>query len=221
MKSPLALLLAAGAVLGVAGLRARAQDIPAPPSSVTVTTARPAPGITLDFPGGTIDQFIAALASSRANFNVVAQPADLGAILPPLSVRHANTFAFAQALDSLLQVDGLTLGGEWSSNVFTIEKLPADAKGGPATLTQSCQLSLELKQQSLDSILDAIRTAWTLDPAHNPDALRLKFHPATQLLLISGPPDAVRIALNVIHHLSVPPAEDEKPDRLAPAPVRH
>jgi hypothetical protein len=220
MRSPPASLLAvaAAAFVLVNPNALPADDNPLPRSTATLTTARPPPGVTLNFPGGTLAQLIAALANSGSNFNLIGEPGDLSATIPPLSVRNANTFAFAQALDSLLQADALTLGGDWSSNVFTVEKRPADEKGASGTLTQSCQLSPELKLQPIDAIVDAIRSAWALDPAHDPKALRLQFHPATRLLLISGPPEGVRIALNVIRHLSVPPPEDESSERL-PAPA--
>jgi hypothetical protein len=211
--------LAAVAAFGLVALPARAaMDNPIPRSTATLTTERPHPGITLDFPGGTVAQLVAALANSGCGFNLIGQPGNLTAAIPPLSLRNANTFAFAQALDNLLQADGMTLGGDWSSNVFTVEMRPPDEKSARGSLTQSCQLSPELKLQSLDAILDAIRSAWALDPAHDPASLHLKFHPATQLLLISGPPEAVRIALDVVRHLTAPPAEDGKSERL-PAPV--
>jgi hypothetical protein len=219
MKSPPTSVLTAVAALGLVALAARAaEDNPLPRSTATLTTGSPPPAVTLNFPGGTVAQLIASLASSGSRFNLIGEPGDLAAAIPPFSIRNANTFAFAQALDNLLQADGLTLGGDWSSNVFTVEKRPADDKSARGTLTQSCLISQELKAQSIDAIVDAIRTAWALDPAHDPSALHLKFHPATQLLLISGPPEAVRIALNVVRHLTVPPAEEEKSERLS-APV--
>jgi hypothetical protein len=219
MKSLPISVLAAFAAFGLIAFPARAaEDNPLPRSTATLTTGRPPARVTLDFPGGTVAQLIASLASSSSSFNLIGAPGDLAAAIPPFSLRNANTFAFAQALDNLLQADGLTLGGDWSSNVFTVEKRPADEKSAGGALTQSCLLSQELKVQSIDAILDAIRTAWALDPAHDPSALHLKFHPATQLLLISGPSEGVRIALNVVRHLTVPPAEDETSERLS-APV--
>lgn len=219
MKSLPIPLLAAIAAFGLVALPARAAlDNPLPRSSATLTTGTPPAVVTLDFPGGTLAQLIALLGNSGSSFNLIGEPGELVAALPPLSVRNASTFAFAQALDTLLQADGLTLGGDWSSNVFTVAKRPADEKSAGGALTQSCLISQELKVQSIDAIVDAIRTAWALDPAHDPKALRLKFHPATQLLLISGPPEGVRIALDVVRHLTAPPAEDGKTERL-PAPV--
>jgi hypothetical protein len=216
MKSLPIPFLAAVAALGLFAPPARATlDNPIPPSTATLTTGRPPAAVTLDFPGGTVAQLIALLGNSHSSFNLIGEPGDLAASLPPLSVRNASTFAFAQALDNLLQADDLTLGGDWSSNVFTVEKRPADEMSAHGNLTQSCLISQELKLQSIDAIVDAIRTAWALDPAHDPSALRLKFHPATQLLLISGPPEGVRLALNVVRHLTVPPAQDEKTERLS------
>jgi hypothetical protein len=188
-----------------------------PRSSVTFTTETPPAGISLDFPGGTIAQLAAALISSGTDFSLVGEPGDLAAALPPLYVRNVNTFAFAQTLDSLLRADGLTLGGDWSSHLLTVEKRPPEPKNGPPTVTQSCQLSQELKVQSINAILYSIRVAWALDPSHVPYKLRLQFDPATQLLLISGPPESVRISLNVIRHLTVPPAPEETFERLPPA----
>jgi len=230
LRAPLrfaAIAIAAGA-LGV-----RAEDAPPPPpppsafrfplspSTASLTTPKPPPTVSVDFPGGTIAQLVAVLTKSGSGFNLIGDSDDLTTVLPAISVQNANVYDFAQALDAILRPHGLSLGGDWNSNIFAVEKRQAEVNRGPGDLTRSYPLTDELKTHSLDEIEAAVRAAWQLDPTHDAKALRLLFDAATKLLLISGPPEAVHIAFDVIGHISAPRPDDGKPDRLPPAAERH
>lgn len=153
--------------------------------------------ITIDFPGGPASALVAALSKTdRENgFNVIAEKADLAVELPPFSVRNADPNALAYALNGILQPRGYTLApsirtATMHANVFTLRKpTPYEMDQRLISDLQSFQLAPYLANQSVDDIIGAIRTAWELDPARSPTALRLKFHPPTGILLVSTPRD--------------------------------
>jgi hypothetical protein len=166
--------------------------------------------ITIDFPGGTLSELLASLASpGNGTLNVVGEKADLGVDIPSFSIRNAEPAALASALNRVLGPKGLNLdqsqSGNHSNAVYVLAKWRS-AQSGP-TLFESFQLAPFLENQKVDDIVGAIRAAWELTPGNKPDALQLKFHPATTLLLASGDPRAVDVARKVISTLQRVPAE--------------
>ena len=57
---------------------------------------------------------------------------------------------------------------------------------------------------------------WELDPAHDPKALNLKFHPGTSILLVSGSTDAIMVTQSVIGQLKRNPEVLPKPEQKSP-----
>ena len=100
------------------------------------------------------------------------------------------------------------------SFVGVVEKIPANEKA-PAPQLQflSFQLAPFLQSQSVNDIVEAIRTAWELDPSHTSEMLHIKFHPGTSILLVSGPQEAINIARNVLIELKRPPEQKATPDK--------
>ena len=190
------------------GLSAVAAEPAASSTNPTATAvSRPAASlINLDFPGGTVAELVATTAKTEGGtFNLIGEKADMAAELPPFSLRNAEPQALAVALDSLLKARGLEVGG--SSNLFVLRKRShPEAPAAPKNFVESFPLTSQLEFQSVDDIVDAIRMAWQLDPAHDPAALRLKFHPATKLLFVSGTGEAIGLAHSVIINLKQPPS---------------
>lgn len=197
---------------------ARASGLDQPPRLVTV-----------DFPGGTAAALIAAIAraNGESGFNVVGEKVDLAIELPPFSVRNADPGALAFALNGILQSRGYILSANYrvlpgQSSVFTLRKLfPHEVQQDPRLLPQfqSFQLATYLEQQSIDDIVGAIRAAWELDPSQKADALRIKFHPATGVLLVSGPSQGIVVVQSVLGQLrrsAEKPARD--PNVFVPSP---
>src|SRR5438067_12749482 len=61
--------------------------------------AEKATHISVDFPGGSIAQFIKSLpASTNGSFNIIGEQADLTMALPPFSIRDASPMVLASAL---------------------------------------------------------------------------------------------------------------------------
>lgn len=219
---PLAVLVAAPLMT----LAAPPSTPPIPPQTADPAAAdkpKSAPSaphtlLTIDFPGGSLAQFVAKVSESGATpFNVIGEKADLATQLPPFSVRNAELTAVASALSRMVARHGLTLMATTpdENTVYTVTKL-ASVEVGPKWF-QSFQMAPYLQTQPIDAIVDAIRVAWQLDAAHDPKALELKYHPATTLLLASGPPEAVVVVRGVLSSMK-PGVSAAETDSGAPTP---
>jgi hypothetical protein len=165
--------------------------------------------ITVDFPGGPAFALMAAINKAGGSFNVIGDRSDLAIELPALSVRNADAASFASALAAILP-SGYTLapnGQPGPGQVYTLRKqTPMETANAAFALSryaafQSFQLATYLETQTVDDIVSAIHTAWELDPSHKPDALRLKFHPPTGILLVSCPQDGIMVVQSVLQQL--------------------
>jgi len=193
------------------------------------TTAQPAPAPTpkplaapaedlrvdLDFPGGTVSEFVTALRKVNSSFSVIGEKGDMETVLPSFSVRRAEPNQLAAALNSLLQVRGIMLNGYSVNGPYALLRVPAGQRMQGLGFS-TFQLAPFLGEQSEKDIVDAIRSAWLLDPEHRPDQLRMQYHPATTLLLVSGNPDAQAVASQVVANLKR--HSPEKPPTPTPAP---
>jgi hypothetical protein len=171
----------------------------------------------VDFPGGSLDQLIKSISSANAAiFNVVGEKADLATTIPGFSLRNADSESLANALNQLIAPRGLNISraqgpsfvgprgpasGPANSSIYVLSRRSAIDR--PAF--DSFQLAPFLEKQTIDDIVTAIRTLWELNPANRPEALQLKFHPPTKLLLVSGTPEAIAVASKVISRLEGAP----------------
>jgi hypothetical protein len=172
--------------------------------------------LSFDFRGGSIKQFLALLAKVNVvSLNVItSNPADLEVELPPLSLRNASTNTIIGVLGNLLDPRGYNLryiddSREGNAAVCVLTKRPGavvETQVRP-TVFESFPVGQYLSEQSIDDIVGAIRAGWELDPAHDKDALKLKFHQPTSILLVSGPPEATFISGKIISQLKRPPAK--------------
>jgi hypothetical protein len=166
--------------------------------------------------GGPLSALLAAVAREEGvAFELInaAEPSDLEVPLPAFHLRNANWGTIIGVLESFLASRGLSLrhvGGdnpnlnEAKSVVCVLRRIapPDDPKRGLGLEFVSFQVAENISDaQPIEVIVDAIRTAWELDPAHDPAALRVKFHPGTKILLISGPNSAPKIAEQVVRGL--------------------
>lgn len=212
--------------LMVCALGARAAErTPAEPLNPAESAPRQ---FSIDFPGGTVRDFLTAVSKNDGvSISIIAasDPADLGAPLPPFSLRNINTMTAEQVLARMLNARGydLTLvsGDPYSNSVVAvlsrIEKKPVVVRM-PSSRFESFQLGPYLADQSIDDIVGAIRMAWELDPQHDPKALNLKFHPQTAILLMSGPPEGLELAMKIISQLKRSAKNDPKPAQKTPPP---
>ena len=154
--------------------------------------------VTVDFAGGSVADFVAAAAKSGgASFNLIGEKADLATALPSFSLRDADPSSVAAALNLLLSQKGLSI--TQTGGVFVL------TRGNPQVARdsgfESFQITPYLEYQSVDDIVGAIRAAWELNPANKAEALQIKYHPATNLLLASGSREALNTATRVVGSL--------------------
>ena len=83
---------------------------------------------------------------------------------------------------------------------------------------QSFQLAPYLEFQSVDDIVGAVHAMWALDPMRSPEALRVKFHPPTGILLVSGPSEGIQMVEVILRQLRRSSEQAPRPNP-APAPA--
>jgi hypothetical protein len=187
-----------------------AAEPPASPAPIAVRPPQPN-AVTVDFGGGTVADFVtAASKSGGASFNLIGEKADLATTLPSFSLRDVEPSSVAGALNLLLSQKGLSITQTGGAFVLM--------RGNPqvareSAVFESFQLAPYLEKQSIDDIVGAIRTAWDLNPANKADALQLKYHPATSLLLVSGSRDAINTTVKVVAALKRAPAAKVAEDK--------
>lgn len=208
-------LILSGVALAAVGSTAE----PTPPPKPQVSSSVVPNLLTIDFPGGSVAEFIAMIGKSREqSFNVIGEKTEMNTALPPFSIRNVDAAGLANALNTLLVQRGLTLMRA-GSDVYTLSR--GDPNDSQLTAFASFQIAPYLQEQSVEDITAAIRLAWQLNPSHDKKALELKYHPPTTLLLVAGSPAAVGVAEHVISSLKplvpkAPAAERELPP--APSP---
>jgi hypothetical protein len=160
--------------------------------------------ISIDFSGGTVAQFVAQLGNAESGpYSVIGEKAFQEMSLPPMALHGLDPYAVTSALSILLrpQAVSVMLAG---SNVIVLTKATPSVSLNPQPIPtfQAFQLAPYLATLSIDDITDAISVAWQSIPAHDAKPLAFKFHPATKLLFVYGPPDAILLAAQVIPQLN-------------------
>jgi len=161
---------------------------------------------TVDFPGGSLAQLLTQLSSTQHwSVDIVGSKEDLDAAkLPPFSVHNIHRGEFMGMLANILSKRGFLFDPS-SPDVAVFNRRETSSVSNFV----SQDLSPFLGSRSVDDIVDAIRTACAMNPASNGQELKIKFHPQTKLLLISGNDLDVSIAMRVLNSL-VPQPKDEK-----------
>jgi hypothetical protein len=174
--------------------------------------------ISIDFRGGPLSALLNQIGGPDGpSLSIIGadglNPSEVG--LPPFSLRNAHLVTLIEVVRQLVPREfQFEPAGPIEPNtaVCVLRRRVFDQPRTNAGDFESFQLAPLLKEQSVDDIIGAIRTAWELDPRHDKEALRIKFHPPTGLLLISGqsdgsrrPSEAIEIAHKVISQLKRPP----------------
>ncbi len=206
--------------LGSAGLTAHAAENVSAPSDSTNASASASksktPLLNFDFPGGTIAQLVALMNSTdNGTINIIGEKNDLETPLPSFSFHNAELRALTDAVGTLLMQQDIYLT-QTGTNTFTLHKRRASApsaKTPPSPVSQAYQLAPYLVSLTPEVITDALREAWAFDPTHDPKLIRFKYHPATKLLFVYGPPEAIAMANQVIPQLSPTATVQQTPSR--------
>lgn len=172
--------------------------------------------LTIEFSGGSLSSLLSAVnARNLISLNIISPgSAELlnGVELPAFALRNARLATLTKVVGNLVEMQGhkFQIVDDSDPNHFVgMLSKPGQAptpSTAPAAF-ESIQLEEYLRPpQTIDTIVDAIRTAWELDPRNQRDALKLKYHPLTKILLVSGPQPAVIIAKQVVGSLRKMPA---------------
>jgi hypothetical protein len=185
------------------------------------------PGLTVDFPGGSLQQLFAKLTDNGKNqINVVGDSAYLSTNLPAFSIHNASPFDFAEAMSLLLAGQNVTMSilragsayqpifilkskdGESRSAEFACYDLadylknndsPATPPGAEGKKTQ------RTKPYTVDEIAKIVTDACAFRLGENSaNDLRLRFNRDSQLLFISGQPPTVHAARVTLEALPKP-----------------
>ncbi len=138
---------------------------------------------------------------------MIGDPADMATSLPAFSLQNASPDLFARSLGQFLESRGLHLipsgySVPGTKDVYVVQRFSSKSpRQMSGDAFEPIQLAPYLAEQNIDDIIGAIRAAWELDPGHDAAALRLKFHPPTSILLVSGPGEATNLALKVVGSL--------------------
>lgn len=183
-----------------------------------------APTFDFDFPGGTLPDLAAALGKAGLSISAVGSDEGLKLPLKPFSLRHVAPVSVANVVRELIEPEfdaqRLRFSCQQASPTTAVFIVSPRTSRRPDHLTRSLFAGNVLDRYSIDDVVDAIRTAWAFDPAHNPDDLKLKFHPGTKLLLISGPPEAVDVASSIMGSLREAAAREERRAPKTPSSPR-
>ncbi len=159
----------------------------------------PAAGVDLDFPGGALGDLADLLrkdTTGAGRLNLIVDPRFRTLTIPAIHVRNAGAYALGEALDRMLRPQGAaiqTLGpGSAGAPVFVLVPVKAEESEEAGREFRSFAIADLLDRYTPEQIASALRTAWELDPANDPAALLIKYHPETRLLFVAGPGDAVR-----------------------------
>jgi hypothetical protein len=193
----------------IAALEKQVADDSLKPTREAQRIIAPQPAtFSIDFPGGTISEFFDAVSNGKGvSLSVInaGDPSDLATRLPAFSLRNTNVMTAIQVLSRLLQARGLDLSVMPSdvnsvAAVLSRREAPRPTKPLPIEF-ESFQLAPYLVDQTIDDIVGAIHASWELNPQNDPNALQLKFHPPTSILLASGPRDGLKLAGKIISQL--------------------
>lgn len=156
-------------------------------------------GVDLDFPGGALGDLADLLIKDTAaavRLNLIVDPQYRKLTMPAIHVRNANPHALSQALDRMLRPQGVSVQtlfpnvprSEGSGDPLFILVPVTDEETEESPLAfRSYAIAELLNRYTPEQIASALRTGWELDPANHPAALRIKYHPETQLLFVAGP----------------------------------
>ncbi len=184
-------------------------------------------GINVDFPGGTLAQLLASINSSEsAPFNLIASKEVLALPLPAFALRNVSPRDLAMAIDWLLDGYIIDLPAENPDRdglpVFTVRVNPdrinpsseqAEGASKPERF-QSFPISALGGRFPVEEVVSTLNAAWTIDPSHRPEALRIKYHAATGILLVSSREGAALEIVNAVMRSLI----DEAGRRPAPNP---
>ncbi|MCC6661352.1 MAG: hypothetical protein IT437_10750 [Phycisphaerales bacterium] len=198
--NPFRTLLAAAAVLAATGL-ACAQG--SPPAT------QPGPGISVEFPGGTVNEYVAALkkAAGGTPVNAVVSEEAGVQVLPPISLRSVSPYVALSAIPAAAgfgtgnwEVHPIAEPGAASVNTVSVDFLAQDRGGRGLEVFSTQRLLSGDAAIAPDVLLTAVDTALQMEGGGKSRA-DVMFHKDSGLLLVRGSPSQLNAVSQVISQL--------------------
>lgn len=171
--------------------------------------------LNIEFQGGPLAVLLENIGGSNFSLNIISPGSTellKSAELPAFTLRNSSMLALTKVVGNLVEAQGYKFQVVDDTNpnhvVGMLSKAgPARAPMQPPTAFESIQLDEYLHSGlTIDDIVDAIRSAWELSPKNDRDALKLKYHPPTKILLVSGPTSAIIVTKTVVGSLRKKPS---------------
>ena len=174
--------------------------------------------IDVQFPGGTVAEYIAALRKAHAEANIVSIPPASEALLPKIELRHSSVNSAAYLLHELvaqhsrglaeLRVASVPTMYSGESEIYTITARVYGPENSPAAGTINA--AVETRVWSIADLLDdhlkaeqvlsAIEAGLDLiKEEHEPAEIR--YHADTALIIASGHPAQIAMIHEITHSL--------------------
>lgn len=192
--------------------------------------------VDLDFPGGTIEEYIAAVHEATGKpFNIITSPEVAAMRLGPVRLRSASSNIVVEAvLTALLDRDERTelrvqhlTGAVSESYGIVLNRLPAMVRQGSpfgrsdrtdyvgtfsiATLVNAPADDPEAKRLPREDVTKAIEAVLKLVASSSPP--KILIHPETSLLVVQGAGEHLNLAESVIKQLKEDLAATREADR--------
>ena len=234
--------VAIGLTLGTEAARAQT-PVPvqpqSPPQPISVRPGRPVspgspgdpsgvvePVFDIDFPGGTVVEFVAAVSAARGRpANILIDENDRSMRIPKFAMRQVTLGSLIQAINQLARMRDPAsefAAGNYAVPGETIWSLTvARPRNVPEEQVKFFNLDRFLPLNSVDDIITALNAGYQLKTGGD-DRINLKFHKETRLLMVRGTPEVLAMVGDVLSQLAPPPPLPPKPGSVpgaAPKPV--
>lgn len=172
--------LITGSVLLAAGTQSDPPANPPTPDKLNIVAIDAASTVSVDFKGGTLNEYITAIRTAQPNANIVVTPEAGAFSIPAINLKNAELWEAMKLLSSMSDGPFARLIVEPVGRAFSIRSSVVE-QHDPVTDTRVWSIkSLLATGLSLDDIVAAIDTV--SDTA--PDKRYVKFHEQTSLLVV-------------------------------------
>lgn len=202
-------------------------SLPAVRGAETPAPSEAAPVISLDFPGGTLDEFFAALEAACPEPVNLIRPANVSVSVPAIRVTGVSLPQVFSAISTA--EPRMAFRPEVRKGQGTVWAVQVAPSSNAPVIVRTYGVEPLLEKYNINDLTTAIATAWEMarssDNAATGGARRqwvepgpapeLKFHQETRLLIIRGGMRDLEIAENVIQQLMPRNQPDLSPEELA------
>lgn len=217
------ILLLIGTVTAWLSTAERLLAQPEPPQQVDPENADPKVD-TFSFPGGTIKEYARMAEAATENLQIIVDPEvekvqverfEITATDPNVLLGHlaaeANNRYHLRSISSDGRGGGFPGSGEGTPNLIRVSPPPRTV--AVFSLKGYAEGDAEETQQKVTSVIETVHAALELGSIDEPK-VRLKFHPGTELLVVSGTTAQVQLVKAIVEQLNVDSVIQKETQRL-------